>query len=196
MTLGQGPHTAGHWRWWSLVVLSITFLPLSAGMKHYPGCNHQAPDVADDELEWSWDAPPDELWTPEGDCPTSVAKLGQGFCEHGSELYHNLGYFNWSYPYCSNSLKPYSCASCTCSNGLKTDVHESPIGEVLNNEWFVGDTRDPTVGAECCDGWNGTKCNLCSSLNVCPHKVIDGKGPPTRFTSILTVCHALLAART
>lgn len=53
---------------------------------------------------------------------------------------------------CNNS------ATCQCNGYTGTNVSSN---KNLNNEFF-------NTGPVCCDGWNGTECDVCSSVDVCP----------------------------
>jgi len=49
-------------------------------------------------------------------------------------------------------------ATCTCNGYRGTDPNspDNPANEFYN------------TGPECCSGWNGTECDICQSVNVCP----------------------------
>ena len=55
-----------------------------------------------------------------------------------------------------------SSSTCQCNGNTGTDSSQaaSPF-----NEWY-------NTGPQCCPGWNGTQCDICQSVEVCP--AIDG----------------------
>ena len=40
------------------------------------------------------------------------------------------------------------------------------------NQHNGGEDEEP-LGAECCPGWNGTRCEICTTTNACPPKVVN-----------------------
>ena len=56
-----------------------------------------------------------------------------------------------------------SCSTCTCHgyNGSEY-YHYEPFSEYYN------------TGPQCCNGWNGTQCDICQTLSACP--VLGGNG--------------------
>mmetsp|Transcript_68689 Transcript_68689/g.191581 ORF Transcript_68689/g.191581 Transcript_68689/m.191581 type:complete len:1747 (-) Transcript_68689:1259-6499(-) len=116
---------------------------------------------------------PQDLWDPKYDCANAAAK-NPNWCQHGSELYHTIGYWNFTHPDASNNQHPYSCATCTCSAGPFIDQEFSPTGQMLEREYYIGAGVDETPrGAECCPGWNGTRCEICTTTKACPPKVMN-----------------------
>ena len=66
--------------------------------------------------------------------------------------YTNLG------DQCTTFNMAGSCSACDC--GGYTGEDPDAQFEALN-EWF-------NTGPKCCMGWNGTQCDLCSDVSVCP----------------------------
>lgn len=65
-----------------------------------------------------------------------------------------------------------SCSSCSCNAYQKGCVGPDETGATCN-EQLEDDVTNPqhqkyNIGPQCCPGWNGTLCDLCSTVEVCP----------------------------
>ena len=98
---------------------------------------------------------PTDLLALEEDCANAISS-GAVTCDestgHVLYRYTNLG------DQCTTFNMAGSCSACDC--GGYTGEDPDAQFEALN-EWF-------NTGPKCCMGWNGTQCDLCSDVSVCP----------------------------
>ena len=100
---------------------------------------------------------PSKLLPIEEDC--AVNKMFTDLqCNEGHEFYR---YTQLSHDFNSAS----SCATCDCEGYTGTEPRDSPEEEFYN------------LGPKCCQGWQGTQCDLCQTVDVCPPKDVNGSSP-------------------
>ena len=80
-------------------------------------------------------------------------------CAHNSTIYHTQAYKIYNLGSAGN------CAHCVCADKYADVEHYDPLS--------ADDPGGDTWG-ECCDGWNGTSCDICAVVDACPPKMIDG----------------------
>jgi hypothetical protein len=98
---------------------------------------------------------PSKLLPIEEDCTVVYEQFPDLQCNKEHELFR---YTQLSHEFNSAS----SCATCDCHGYTGSVPKDSPDEELYN------------LGPQCCEGWQGSQCNLCQTVDVCPSIKING----------------------
>ena len=72
-----------------------------------------------------------------------------------------------------------SCSTCVCNDADRTKYEASDI-----NIYDASSTNanGRSMRDRCCDGWDGTRCDICRTVDACP-TTYDGSGRPHEVSS-------------